>query len=345
MAFASRLPGLSGLLGAMLIGSVCAAPGHAEETVEAFYQGKTIDMIIGYSSGGGYDRYARLVARHLGKYIPGNPEIVPRNMPGASSRLAAGYIYNVAPQDGTVLGTADQSLSVAQAMGESLELDASAFGYIGSPTMENNVLITWHTSKVSSVDEARQIAIPIGATGGSTSSQYPSIMNALLGTKFEIVSGYPGGNDINYAMETGEVDGRGSVNWASLKPLGWYEEGLINVLVQIGLQREADLPDVPLLYELASTDEDEQLLRLLSAPTAMGRPIFTTPNVPEERLQALRKAFDEMVADPAFAQAAADEGLSVIPLSGEQLQQTVSEILATKPEVAARLSEFIGVSD
>ncbi|SDG27661.1 Bug family tripartite tricarboxylate transporter substrate binding protein [Pelagibacterium luteolum] len=333
-----RLMGFGVLPAALLAG----APVMAQGSVEEFYAGKTIDMIIGYSPGGGYDQYARLVARHLGNYIPGNPEIVPRNMPGASSRLAAGYIYNVAPQDGTVLGTADQSLAVAQAMGdEALELDASGFGYIGSPAMENNVLITWHESGVETVDDAKETAIPIGATGGSTSSQYPTIMNELLGTRFEIITGYPGGNDINFAMESGEVSGRGSVNWASVKPLGWYEEGLINVLVQIGLQSEADLTDVPLLYELTENEEDEQLLRLLSAPTAIGRPIFTTPNVPEERLQALRDAFDEMVADPAFIEAAANEGLGVIPVSGEQLQATVDEILATSPEVAARLGEFI----
>lgn len=331
-------------LGLAFAALLVSGPSLAQDSVEEFYRGKTIDMIIGYSPGGGYDQYARLVARHLGEYIPGNPEIVPRNMPGASSRLAAGYIYNVAPQDGTVIGTADQSLAVAQAMGERLELDASQLGYVGSPAMENNVLITWHESNVATVDDAKQTPIAIGATGGSTSSQYPSIMNSLLGTQFEIITGYPGGNDINFAMESGEVDGRGSVNWASLKPLGWYDEGQINVLVQIGLQREPDLPDVPLLYELAENQEDEQLLRMLSAPTAMGRPIFTTPNVPEERLQALRDAFDQMVVDPAFIEAAANEGLSVIPVSGAQLQQTAEEIISTPPDVAARLSEFIGVA-
>ncbi|WP_332718226.1 Bug family tripartite tricarboxylate transporter substrate binding protein [Pelagibacterium mangrovi] len=331
-------------LGLAFAALLVSGPALAQDSVEEFYRGKTIDMIIGYSPGGGYDQYARLVARHLGEYIPGNPEIVPRNMPGASSRLAAGYIYNVAPQDGTVIGTADQSLAVAQAMGEPLELDASQFGYVGSPAMENNVLITWHESNVATVDDAKQTPIAIGATGGSTSSQYPSIMNSLLGTQFEIITGYPGGNDINFAMESGEVDGRGSVNWASLKPLGWYEEGQINVLVQIGLQREPDLPDVPLLYELAENQEDEQLLRMLSAPTAMGRPIFSTPNVPQERLQALRDAFDQMVVDPAFIEAAANEGLSVIPVSGAELQQTAEEIISTPPDVAARLAEFIGVA-
>jgi tripartite-type tricarboxylate transporter receptor subunit TctC len=330
--------------GIALLATASAMPAFAQNSVEEFYRGKTIDLIIGYSPGGGYDQYARLVARHLSQYIPGNPNVVPRNMPGASSRLAAGYIYNVAAQDGTVIGTADQSLAVAQAMGEPLDLDASKFGYVGSPASENNVLITWHTSGVGNVDDAKAKKIAIGATGGSTSSQYPLIMNALLGTQFEIISGYPGGNDINFAMESGEVDGRGSVNWASLKPMGWIEKNRINVVVQIGLEKDPDLQDVPLLFELATNAEDEQLLRLLSAPTAMGRPIFAPPNVPQERLQALRDAFEKMVADPAFVEAAAKEGLSVIPVSGETLQATATEIITTPDEISKRLGEFINAN-
>lgn len=344
------MQGLSGLaVGAVLAATTMLsgiAAVSAQDSVEEFYSGRTMDMIIGYSPGGGYDQYARLVARHLGKYIPGNPEIVPRNMPGASSFLATNYLYSVAAQDGSVLGAVAQSIGMSQAMGE-VQLDGNVgeFAYIGSPTMENNVLITWHTSPVATVEDAIETEIPIGATGGSTSSQYPSIMNALLGTKFEIITGYPGGNEINYAMESGEVDGRGSVNWASLVPLGWYEDGLINVLVQVGLQRETALPDTPLLFELAQNDDDEQLLRLLSAPTAMGRPIMTTPNVPVERVQALRDAFDQMIADPAFVQAAEAEGLSIIPISGADLQTISDEILYTPEEVAQRLGEFIGVQD
>tara|TARA_R110002051_G_scaffold324519_1_gene422128 strand:- start:4357 stop:5385 length:1029 start_codon:yes stop_codon:yes gene_type:complete len=331
-----------GVTVAMAAMTVTASYSFAQESVEDFYSGKTIDMIIGYSPGGGYDSYARLVAEHLSAFIPGNPEIIARNMPGASSRIAAEYVYNVAPQDGTVLATADQSLSVAQAMGDdSLTLDASGFGYVGSPAMDNNVLITWHDSGIETIDQARENPVPVGATGGSTSSQYPTIMNELLGTQFDIISGYPGGSDINLAMEQGEVAGRGSVNWASLGPLGWYEEGMINVLVQIGLQKQAELPDVPLLYELAENEDDEQLLRLLSAPTAIGRPIFTTPNVPEERLAALRDAFDQMVQDPDFLAAAETQGLSITPVSGQTLQETVDEIIATRPEIAERLAQYI----
>ncbi|MBY5775156.1 hypothetical protein HFN63_34825 [Rhizobium leguminosarum] len=312
------------------------------QSVEEFYRGKTIDLIIGYSPGGGYDQYARLIARHIGEHIPGKPQIVPRNMPGASSFLAANYLYNVAPKDGSVLGMVAQSVPLSQVLGEvSLRLDASKFPQIGSPAQDNNVVVTWTTSKIKTFEDAQKAKSIIGATGGSTSAQYPNIMNAVLGTKFEIITGYPGGNEINFAMENGEVDGRGSVNWASVKPLGWVEKKLINVLVQIGLQRERDLPDVPLIFELAKNPEDEKLLRLLSAPTALGRPVITTPGVPEERVQAMRDAFDKMVVDPVFLKAAASEGLTIVPKSGKDLQSVVNEIVAASPDVVSRLAGFM----
>jgi tripartite-type tricarboxylate transporter receptor subunit TctC len=318
----------------------------AQESVEEFYTGKTIDMIIGYSPGGTYDRYARLVARFLGEHIPGNPDIIPQNMPGASGRSAAAYIYNVAPKDGTVLGTADQSMAVSQAIGDpSLNLDVSQFAFIGNPVIDNNVLVTWHESGVETIEDARNKPVTVGATGGSTSSQYPTIMNSVLGTQFEIITGYPGGNEVNYAMENGEVDGRGSWNWVGVKSTQpqWVEDGLINVIVQIGLHKDPDLQDVPLLMELAETEEDAAMLRMLSAPTTIGRPIFTTPGVPEERVEALRDAFAAMIEDPAFLEAAAAENLDIRPVLGAELQQIVTDIIATPPAVGQRLAEYIGI--
>lgn len=319
-------------------------PATAQQSVEEFYAGRTVDFIIGYSPGGTYDRYARLVARFLGDHIPGNPDIVPRNMPGASSRTAASYVFNVAPRDGSVLLTADQSLSVAAAMGDdSLQLNPAEFGYIGNPVIDNNVTVTWHTSGVETIDDARERSITVGATGGSTSSQYPTIMNAVLGTQFDIIIGYPGGNEINFAMENGEVDARGSWNWVGVKATrpDWIEENLINVLVQIGLEKDPDLMHVPLLMDLAETEEDETMFRLLSSPTTIGRPVLTTPGVPEDRMQALRDAFDAMIEDPAFLAAAEAENLDIRPVSGARLQEIVEDIMATPPEVGARLGQFI----
>jgi tripartite-type tricarboxylate transporter receptor subunit TctC len=317
-------------------------PAHAQ-SVEEFYKGKTISFVIGYSPGGGYDTYARLVARFLGDHIPGKPTIVPRNMPGASSRVAAAYVYNVAPKDGTVLATGDQSLALAQAMGEKLQFDTTKFIYIGNPSAENNTTVTWFTSPVKTIEDAKKQDVPMGATGGSTSSQYPRVMNAVLGTKFKVILGYPGGNDINLAMERGEVAGRGSNSWASWKATRpeWLRDKKINILVQIGLSKAPDLPDVPLLMDLASNPDDRALLRLLSAPSGIGRPIFTTPGVPADRVKALRDAFDATIKDPAFVEEAKKVGLEIDPVSGEELQKIVAEIVATPEAIAKRLADLI----
>ncbi len=325
---------------------LAAWPGAAlsQKAVEDFYRGKKIDLIIGYSSGGTYDLYARLVARHLGNYIPGKPLIVPRNMPGAGSRAAATWVYNVAPRDGTILAAVDQSLSLQQAAGDKrIQFDTTKFIYIGNPASENNTTATWHASGVKTIEDARRREVTMGATGGSTSSQYPKAMNALLGTKFRIILGYPGGNDINLAMERGEVDGRGSNSWASWKTTRahWLAEKKINILVQIGLQKAADLPDVPLLMDLAANDNDRILLRLLSASTHIGRPVFTTPETPPERIKALRDAFDAMVRDPAFLEQAKRENFDIDAVSGEALQGLVAEIVAMPKEQGERLKTIL----
>jgi tripartite-type tricarboxylate transporter receptor subunit TctC len=345
-----RHPVFSPVRGTSLVGAVVAAwlgfgaQAHAQ-SVEEFYRGKQLDLVIGYSPGGTYDLYARLVARHLGNFIPGKPAIVPRNMPGAGSRAAAAWIYNVAPKNGMVLATADQSLSIGQALGDKqLTVDTTKFIYIGNPNEDNNTTATWHTSGIKTIEDARRRQVVMGATGGSTSSQYPKAMNALIGTKFKIIIGYRGGNDINLAMERGEVDGRGSTAWGawkSTRPL-WLSEKKINILVQIGLRKAADLPDVPLLMDLADNAEDRTLLRVLSASTAIGRPIFTTPGVPADRVKALRAAFDQMMKDPGFLSDARREHFDIDPVSGEQMQSIVQDIVGTPKPLAERLQTIIG---
>lgn len=341
---------LKRLAALMTVIAGCAVPASivpalAQQSAEEFYKGKNIELIIGYSPGGGYDLYARLVGQFLGQHIPGKPTIVPRNMPGAGSRTAANWMYGRAPKDGTVLATADQSLSVAQAMGDKgIMIDTSKLIYIGNPNADNNTTVTWHTSPVKTIEDATKTEIAIGATGGSTSSQYPKAMNAILGTKFKIIVGYPGGNDINLAMERGEVAGRGSNAWASWKSTkaDWLKEKKINILVQIGLSKAPDLPNVPLLVDLAKNDDDRTLLKVLSAPTTIGRPIFTSPGVPEERVKALRAAFDATMKDPAFLAAAEKQKMDINPVSGAQLQKIVEEIVATPKPIAERLQKIIG---
>jgi tripartite-type tricarboxylate transporter receptor subunit TctC len=321
-----------------------AEPALADP-IEDFYKNKSIDLVIGYTPGGSYDLYARLVGRFLGDFIPGKPRIVVRNMPGGGSRVAASYVYNVAPKDGTVIATGDQSLSVEQAMGDkTLTIDVNKFQYIGSPITENNTTVTWYTSGVKTIDDAKTKEVPMGATGGSTSSQYPKAMNAILGTKFKIIAGYPGGNDVSLAMEKGEVMGRGSNAWGAWKATrpDWLREKKITILVQIGLKKAPDLPDVPLLMDLATNDADHAVLKLLSASGAIGRPLFVAPGVPAERVAALRDAFDRMVKSPAFLEAAKAERFDVDPVPGEELQRIVADIVATPKPIADRLTQIIG---
>ena len=315
------------------------------DPIEDFYRNKQIEMVIGYSPGGTYDLYARLVARFLGDFIPGKPRIVVRNMPGGGSRVAASYVYGVAPQDGSVMATADQSMAVEQAMGDaSLKVDTTKFQYIGSPIAENNTTVTWYTSGVKTIEDARHREVPMGATGGSTSSQFPKAMNAILGTKFKIIAGYPGGNDISLAMEKGEVMGRGSNAWGAWKSThaDWVRDHKINILVQIGLRKAPDLPDVPLLMDLATNDADRAVLRLLSASGSIGRPLFVGPRVPAERVRALRDAFDRMVKDKTFLAAAAAEKFDIEPVPGDELQELVASIVATPKPIADRLGQIIG---
>jgi tripartite-type tricarboxylate transporter receptor subunit TctC len=349
MRFETRMKGLrrnaASVAACVALAGVTATGARAQQSVESFYKGKTIDMVIGYSPGGTYDLYARLVSRFLGDFIPGKPKIVPRNMPGGGSRTAVMYVYNVAPKDGTVLATADQSLAVEQAMGDKqLRVDVNKFIYIGNPNADNNTTVTWHTSGVKTIEDAKKKETPMGATGGSTSSQYPKAMNALLGTKFKIITGYPGGNDINLAMEKGEVAGRGSNAWAAWKATrpDWLRDKKINILVQIGLEKADDLPDVPLLMDLAKNDQDRAVLKLLSASTTIGRPVFTTPGVPEDRVKALRAAFDEMVKSKEFLDEAKKEKFDITPVPGAKLQEIVADIVATPKPIAQRLQQIIG---
>ncbi|MFN3892715.1 MAG: Bug family tripartite tricarboxylate transporter substrate binding protein [Beijerinckiaceae bacterium] len=332
------------LAGAMF---VCAiAPSYAQSPDE-FYRGRKMDMVIGYSPGGNYDLYARLIARQLGEYIPGNPSIVPRNMPGGGSRTAAAWLYSLAPKDGTALATFDQALPIAQALRDpSLRFDVREFNFIGNPARENNTVTAWHTSGVKTIKDAMTQEVTVGSTGASTSSQYAMAMNALIGTRFKLVTGYPGGNDINLAMERGEVAVRGSNSWASWKSTraDWVRDGKINILVQIGLRRAPDLPNAPLMIELAKNDEDRAVFRLISAPTALGRPIATGPGVPADRVKALRDAFDRMIADPKFLAIAEKERFEIDYVPGVEMQQIVAEIVDAPEAVRQKLKQIVDAS-
>jgi tripartite-type tricarboxylate transporter receptor subunit TctC len=336
------------LLSAAVAGGLClialsASPASAADPVAEFYKDKSIDLYIGFTEGGGYDLYARLVGRHITKHIPGQPRVVPKQMVGAGSRTAAAYVYNVAPRDGTVLATADQSLAIQQALGEDIKLDNNKFQWIGNPNADINTLAVWHTAGVKTIDDAKKKEVVVGATGPNTSAQYPQVLNTMLGTRFKIITGYPGGADVNLAMERGEVMGRGSNAWASWKSTHpqWLRDKKVDILVQIGLKKADDLPDVPLLMDLATNPDDRAALMLLSAGTAIGRPLFSTPDVPKERVEALRRAFDATMKDPAFLADAKKADLDLNPVSGEELQKIVADVVATPAPIAKRLLDAI----
>ncbi len=327
-----------------LAASLAPALAGAQTTPADFYRGKTLELNVGYTPGGGYDAYARLVARHLGEFIPGKPQIVVKNVPGGGGRVLMGYMSNVATRDGSALALADQSLPLQQAMRDpSIHFDARALTYVGNPDADNNTVATWHATGVRTIEDARKKEVIVGSTGPNTSSQIPWAMNATLGTKFRVVSGYPGGNEINLSMENGETGARGSSPWSTWKATkpDWLRDGKLFIIAQVGLTRAADLPDVPLIMDLATNEADRAALRLLSAPATVGRPFFTTPGAPADRVRALREAFSAMVKSPAFLEEARKLSLDINPVSGEDLQKIVVDIIDTPKAIADRLTEII----
>ena len=319
-----------------------------ERSVADFYKGKQISLFIGMSPGAAYDIDARLVAKYLSKYIPGNPNVVPKQMTGAASMVAIAYAYNAAPHDGTVMVAPLQAVPLQQVLlGEAaVKADLSKFSWIGTPTQDVNIMFTWHTSGVTSIDDARKRVVTIGCNGlTDTSAQYARALNALAGTNFKLVAGYRGGTDIDLAMERGEVAGRGSANWSGMKLRpDWISDKKINVLLQVGLKRIKDLPDVPLLTDFAAKDEDRAALRLLSAPAGLGHPLLMTPGVPEERVEAVRKAFDATMKDADFLADAAKAKREIDPISGIELQRIAEELVKSPNNVVARLTAIVGQS-
>ena len=334
---------------AAITATLLLGTGARADDVADFYRGKRINLVIGYGTGGGYDTYARLLARFIGKNLPGNPNVIAQNMPGAGSRGAANWLFNVAPRDGTAIAMLSQSTPVDQALGAAgIQFDARRFNWIGNMVVVNNILLVWAQTGVRSIEDARQKPLAIGSTGASSPSVlYPQVSNNLLGTKFRIVSGYPGGGDINLAVERREVDGRGSDSWASLKANSsrWLNERLVNILFQIGPRREVDLPDVPLWRELGQTDEQRQILDILSGDIAVGRPILTAPGVPADRVRALRKAFDDTMRDPQFIESAAKANMYLNPMAGEELQEIAGRIASPSPAVIEKVRDAIKVRD
>jgi len=330
----------------VLVGLGVAAVSAQADPVADFYRGKTLSLIVGTSTGNDYDFRGRLIARHMGRHIPGEPQIVPRNMPGAGGVNAANWLANIAPRDGTAVHMIMANMMGKQAIGvQGVQFDARKFSWIGNTTSTPNVTSAWHTSGVTRIEQVKERELIVGAPAGTAGETYVVVMNALAGTKFKVVTGYPGGNEVNLAMERGEVHGRASNSWASWKSTrpDWVRDKKLVVLVQVALKRDPELKDVPLLLELVSNDIDRKFLSFLSAETAVARALVAPPDMPAERLQALRRAFDATMKDPQFlAEAAKAGGMDISPMTGEEAQVIAHGIVNTPPEVIARAREVLG---
>ncbi|HEU4359591.1 MAG TPA: tripartite tricarboxylate transporter substrate-binding protein [Xanthobacteraceae bacterium] len=328
----------------VILGFCPISHAHAQDPA-SFYKGKTIDLYIGYSAGGGYDVYARALARHMGRFIPGDPTIVPKNMPGAGSLVLANWLYNVAPKDGSAFGMIGRGTAFDPLLGSTkAQFDAAKFNWIGSMNDEVSVCVAWHTSGIAKLQDVTQKELTVGGTGpAADTDQFPKVLNATIHTKFKIIPGYPGGNDIDLAMERGEVMGRCGWSWSSVVATHkrWIDDKKINILVQLSLTKHADLPNVPLVMDFAKTDEERQIFKLVFARQPMGRPFLAPPGVPADRTATLRKAFMDAMKDPGFLAEAEKMQLEIDPVSGDAVQAIVRDVYQTPKSIAAAVADMV----
>src|SRR5579883_549343 len=324
---------------ALLATSACADP------VADFYRGRNVAMVVGYSAAGGYDTYARVVARHLGDHIPGHPTILPQNMEGAGSLRAANWLYAAAPKDGSVIGMVSRGMAMEPLIGRShASFDSRKLAWLGSGTNEVSTCVTGHASAVKTWADALTKPFTVGGEGsGSDPDVFATIMRNVFGVKLRLVSGYPGTAELTLAIERGEIDGRCGWSYSSLKQQhsDWVASKQVNILVQLALTRSPELPDVPLIADLATTDRQRQILRLVFSRQAMARPFLAPPGIPAERKQALRAAFDATMKDPAFLAEAKQRGLEVNPVSGAEIDKLIEELYQTPADVIAEVRASI----
>jgi tripartite-type tricarboxylate transporter receptor subunit TctC len=335
-----RVRGLAFAVLALAPSSLC----HAQTPAE-FYRGKTIDLYVGTSVGGGYDAYGRMLARHMGRYVPGNPTIVPKNMEGGGGMRLANFLYNAAPKDGTAFAIFNRGTAFDPLLGNrNAQFEATKFNWIGSTNDEVSICATWHTTGVTTIAQLTTQELVVGATGPSGDTyQFPKITNGVLGTKFKIISGYPGGNDVDLAIERGEVQGRCGWSWTSVKATHrpWLDRKWINIVFQMGLSKHPDLPDVPLIMDLARTDQERAIFRLMFARQVMAWPFAAPPGVPRDRVEALRKAFTDTMKDKDFLADANKGNFEIRAVAGEDIQKLVMDVYDTPPAIAQKTMQLL----
>jgi tripartite-type tricarboxylate transporter receptor subunit TctC len=329
---------------AVALAALPSATAQAQSPAE-FYKGRNVELYIGYSVGGAYDLYARVLARHLGKHIPGNPTILPKNLEGAGSLRLANWLYNIGAKDGTVIGTIGRGTAFDPLLGsKGAQFQADKFTWIGSANNEVSVCVAWKTSGIAKFEDVLQKELIVGGTGqAADTDQFPRILNGVLGTKFKIVTGYPGGNDVTLAMERGEVMGRCGWSWSSVLSTHkkWLDDQSMRVLVQLSLHRHPDLPDVPLVMDFTKSEDQRQIFKLIFARQVMGRPYLAPPHVPNDRADALRNAFVRTMQDAQFLADAEKSQLEITPVTGEEIEKLVKDLYQTPKPLAAKAAKFI----
>jgi tripartite-type tricarboxylate transporter receptor subunit TctC len=326
---------------ATALAATLATQGARSAGVEDFYRGKTVSLLIGYSVGGGYDAYGRLLARHFGKHLPGNPNVVPQNMSGAGSLKAANYLYSVAPKDGSVIGTFSRSQGIAPLL-DKAEFDSTKFTWLGSVTDEVSLCVTRHDAPVKTFSELLVTPATFGGEGaGSDPNIFALLYRNVFGAKIKIVTGYPGTNEIQLATERGEVDGLCGLSWSTLKGRypHWLKDKKANILVQAGIKKQPELPDVPSASELAKQADQRQILQLILIGQAMARPFAAPPSIPADRKAALIAAFERTTKDPDFLAEAEKLNFEVNPVSADKLDALLAGAYATPKDVIAQAAK------
>jgi tripartite-type tricarboxylate transporter receptor subunit TctC len=328
------------MMGLVLAGAPAQADGVAD-----FYKGKTVSLVVGSSTGGGYDAMARAVSRFIGRHLPGNPTVVVRNMPGAGGITALNYVYNAAERDGTMLALVQNNTPLEPLFGtKQARYDATRLNWLGTPSFEVAMVLLWHTVPVNSVDDLKSRETQMGASGAnSTPAFYARLLNATLGTKMRLVNGYPGQTEALLAMERGELDGYPSVFESALTSTrpSWLADKLAKAIVQYGPERLRQLENVPFAPDLIANEDDKLLMQAGFAPLALGRPLVMPPDAPADRVAAIRKALADTFADPDFLAEGERMGLAVnAPRTAEQLQDVIARAYHSPPRIIERLQKL-----
>ena len=310
---------------------VAAQGGTADaQSLERLLKVKKVSMYISSGAGGTYDAYSRILARHMGRHLPGEPKILPRNMPGASGLRATKYLYNVAAKDGTAMGSVNRSVSILPLLGvKAADYDARKLNWLGSTTQEVSTGIIWHTSKIQSLAEAMKTPLIVGSSGITTDTgAFPRVLNFFIGTKFKIVHGYKSGSDISLALERKEVLGRLGWSWSSIKSraANLLRDKKIKVFIQVGLKKAPDLPGVPFALDYAKTPADRRAMEIIFAPTTIGWPYVMPPGVPAKTVAVFRAAFDATMTDPKFLKDTKRRRLPVAPVSGKEIHKILDRV-------------------